>query len=227
MADQDQREPELGPQPLEQLEDLRLHDDVERRRRLVGDHQRGPAGERERDHHALALAAGELVRVGAGDARRQPDRAEQLGDARLDVARLGARLVQADRGGDLALDALHRVERVHRALEDERDVAPAHQLHAALGPAVDVDRLLLARRAQRDRPLLHQRGRQQPHQRQRRRALAAARLAREPERLARRERQVDAVDDRVAAVADGEAGDVEQRAHRWSRSRGLTCSSNR
>ena len=82
VADQDQRQPELGAQALEQLEDLRLHHDVERRRRLVGDHQRRPARERQRDHHPLALAAGELVRVGALDPRRQADGAEQLGDPR-------------------------------------------------------------------------------------------------------------------------------------------------
>jgi hypothetical protein len=48
----------------EQLQDLRLHGDVERRGRLVGDQQVGLVGERHGDHHALALAAGELVRIG-------------------------------------------------------------------------------------------------------------------------------------------------------------------
>ena len=198
VADQDQRQPELGPQALEQLEDLGLHHHVERRGGLVGDHQRRPARERQRDHHPLALAARELVRVGALDARRQPDGAEQLGDPRRHVGRLRLRLVQPDRRRDLAADALDRVERVHRALEDERDMAPAHELHPALGAAVDVDRVPAVGRVQRDRPLLLERGGQQPHQRQRGRALAAARLPRQPERLAARQRQVDAVDDQVA-----------------------------
>ena len=48
---------------LEQLEDLRLHRDVERGGRLVGDQQVGLVGERHGDHDALALAAGELVRI--------------------------------------------------------------------------------------------------------------------------------------------------------------------
>ena len=48
---------------FKQLEDLRLHGDVERGGRLVGDQQVGLIGERHRDHHALALAAGELVRI--------------------------------------------------------------------------------------------------------------------------------------------------------------------
>ena len=50
-------------QPAEQLQDLRLHRDVERGRRLVGDQQVGLAQQRHRDHHPLAHAAGELVRV--------------------------------------------------------------------------------------------------------------------------------------------------------------------
>ena len=58
------------------VEDLRLRRHVERRRRLVGDQQVGIVDQRHRDHHALAHAAGELVRVvvdpalGARDADR-------------------------------------------------------------------------------------------------------------------------------------------------------------
>ena len=54
-------------QPREQLDDLQLDGDVERRGRLVGDQQLRLGGERERDHHALAHAARELVRVAAQD----------------------------------------------------------------------------------------------------------------------------------------------------------------
>ena len=50
---------------LQQLEDLRLDGDVERGGRLVGDQQVGLVGERHGDHHALALAARELMREGA------------------------------------------------------------------------------------------------------------------------------------------------------------------
>ena len=57
----------------EQLQDLRLHGDVERRGRLVGDEQVGLVGERHGDHDALALAAGELVRIGAEAAPRVAD----------------------------------------------------------------------------------------------------------------------------------------------------------
>ena len=52
-------------------QDLRLHHHVERGGGLVGDHERRVARERHRDHHALLLAAGELVRVVVDPPRRQ------------------------------------------------------------------------------------------------------------------------------------------------------------
>ena len=86
-------------QRAQQVEDLRLHGDVERGRGLVGDEQARVADERHRDHHALAHAARELVRVlaepalGVGDA----DEVEQL-DARVPRARhLLIFAVEADR----------------------------------------------------------------------------------------------------------------------------------
>ena len=79
------REPEVALQVLEQAQDLRLHHHVERGRRLVGDEQARLARERHRDQHALALAAGELVRVVvARGAAGQPDELEQLADPRRD-----------------------------------------------------------------------------------------------------------------------------------------------
>ena len=58
---------------LEHLEDLRLHGHVERGGRLVGDDHLGLVGHRDRDDHALAHAAGELVRVGVDPGRRVGD----------------------------------------------------------------------------------------------------------------------------------------------------------
>ena len=50
-------------QDADKLEDLRLNGDVQRGGRLIGDQQRRAAGERHGDHHPLAHAAGELVRI--------------------------------------------------------------------------------------------------------------------------------------------------------------------
>ena len=55
---------------LQQLQDLRLHRDVERGGRLVGDQQVRFVGERHGDHHPLPLPAGELVRIAAEPAFR-------------------------------------------------------------------------------------------------------------------------------------------------------------
>ncbi len=65
VRDEEVGEPQLVLQLEQQVEDLRLHRDVERRHRLVGDDQ--PRIERQRagDADALPLAAGERVRVAA------------------------------------------------------------------------------------------------------------------------------------------------------------------
>ena len=77
VRDEDVRDPLLGLELDEQVEDRRLHGDVERGRRLVADHELGIAGERARDRHALLEAAGELHgllrerALGQADARRR------------------------------------------------------------------------------------------------------------------------------------------------------------
>ena len=65
-------------QLADQREDLRLRRDVERRRRLVGDQQRGLEHQRHRDHDPLPLAARQLVRI----RRHHPRRIGQLDVAR-------------------------------------------------------------------------------------------------------------------------------------------------
>ena len=78
----DEHDARVGPlaQLLHDLEDLRLDRHVQGGGRLVGDEHRRVARQRHRDHHALAHAAGELVRV-AADAlprARDADALEQL-----------------------------------------------------------------------------------------------------------------------------------------------------
>ena len=126
VADHDQAEAELAHQVGQQVEHLRLDHHVERGRRLVGDDQLRPAGQRHRDHDALLLAAGELVRVRRAPAARGRPTCSSSSPTRLAAGgSADARVVQQDRLGDLLADALHRVERVHRALEDDRRLAPS------------------------------------------------------------------------------------------------------
>ena len=121
----------------QELQDLRLHHHVERGRRLVGEQHARVARERHRDRRALAHAAGELVREAARALGADADELEQLAAARVGGPALRL-LVQLHRLDDLVADALHRVERVHRALEHHRDVAPAVRAHARLAAREDV-----------------------------------------------------------------------------------------
>ena len=113
-------------QVADQLEDLGLGGDVERRGRLVGDEDRGFEGERHGDHRALALAAGELVRVGPHDLRRvgQADLGRERHRPGPALGR-GEEAVRLEHLGDLVADAHHRVERRHRLLEHHGDAAAA------------------------------------------------------------------------------------------------------
>ena len=57
VRDEEHGEPEVPLERLHLLQDLALHHDVERRRRLVHDDELRLEGERHRDDHALAHAA--------------------------------------------------------------------------------------------------------------------------------------------------------------------------
>jgi hypothetical protein len=119
-------------QVLDEAQDLRLRGDVERGGRLVGDEQRRLEHQRHGDHDALALAAGELVRVGLDHALgvRQAHLAHDVED--LAPARRGRELrVLAQHLVELRAAAHHRVERGHRLLEHHRHARRA-QLAQAL-----------------------------------------------------------------------------------------------
>ena len=112
---------------LQQVEDLCLNRHVERRRRLVGDDQRGIVRDGHRDHHALAHAAGEFVRErrDAPARVRNADQREQL-DRTIARGRRADVVVHTDRLDDLVADGVDRRQRRQRVLKDHRD-APAAQ----------------------------------------------------------------------------------------------------
>ena len=142
VGDEHHRHADLVLQSLDQVEDLRLDRYVERGGWLVGDQQARPARQRHGDHHPLAHAAGELVRILRELLLRLRD-ADQL----QHLQRLGQRLilglplVQHDRLGDLEADREHRVQRGHRLLEDHRDVVAADRAHLLRRLLDDVDDL--------------------------------------------------------------------------------------
>ncbi len=170
VRDEDEREAELVRQVREELQDLGLHHHVERGRRLVGEENTGVAGERHCDRGPLAHPAGELVRVALRPIRRDADRLEELADPRRRF--LSAReAVELHRLGDLLADTPNRVERVHRALEHHGDVPPAVRRDGLLAAGEHV------RAVEQDPAGDRGGGRQQPHQREDGRGLAAAGLA--------------------------------------------------
>ena len=123
VRDQEHAHLPLVDEPAEQIDDARLRRDIERRSRLVGDQDIRVDGDRHRDHHALTHSARELVRVAVEAARRNgnADVPEQIDRASARSV-LGDVLVDADRLDDLVTDRVHRVQRGHRVLVDERDL---------------------------------------------------------------------------------------------------------
>src|SRR5207249_3164 len=108
---------------LEEFEDLRLDHDVQRGHRFVRDHDPRIACEGHGDHDPLPHAAGELVRVLLGALAVDADEFKQLADA-LHRGFFVHLVVDDDRLRDLVPDPLHRIQGVHRPLEDDRDVLP-------------------------------------------------------------------------------------------------------
>ena len=133
---------------------------------------------------------------------------------------LGRGQVGAQRVQQLLADPQHRVERVHRALEDDGDLPPAQrtQLRRRRAEHVEV--------AARDAPAVvgdaaagdHRRRAQQPDRAVGERRLATAALAGEADDAPGVQRQVDAAHGAGVpvgrAVGDRQVADVEQRARR-------------
>ena len=109
----------------EQVEDLGLDRDVERRDRLVEDDHARLGGERAGDRDALALAARERARERADLALVEPDELGQLAHALR--AALGACRARCSRStsSSAGVDRLARVEARVRILEDDLHLAAA------------------------------------------------------------------------------------------------------
>src|SRR5262252_85551 len=133
VRDDDDRRTVLLLEAGDEIQDLRLHRDVECRGRLVGDQQLRVAAQRHRDHRALAHAAGELVRVVVHPGLRvgNADPAQHVD--RVILGRLLADLVVDQVGlGDLVADRVVGVQRGQRILEDHRHLAAPQVAHPGL-----------------------------------------------------------------------------------------------
>src|SRR4051794_17156555 len=121
MGDEEVREPELVLEVLEEVEDLGLDRDVERRDRLVTHDQLRVQGQCTGDADALPLPPGELVRVAIDEVGTEPDDVEQpLGGL---APRLSCpELVDDQRLGDDVADGHPRIERGVGILEDDLEL---------------------------------------------------------------------------------------------------------
>ena len=119
VGDEQIGEPELALQVHQQIEHLRLDRDVERGHRLVADDQLRLQRERAGDADALALAAGELVRIVVHLRRPQADLLEQLGDRACSPRAPRGDAVHAQRLADDVARGHARIERGERVLEDD------------------------------------------------------------------------------------------------------------
>src|SRR5215211_2244179 len=117
-------DPGLLDELLEERRDPRLRRDVEARGRLVEQEHPRPAGEGDRDRHALLLAARELERVARERRLRlwKAHRVEQLDLPLVELVALETE-VDAERLGELAADGNGGVQRRGCALGDVGDPA--------------------------------------------------------------------------------------------------------
>ena len=186
-------------QVAQQLEDLRLHRDVEGRGRLVGDEKHGVARDGLRDHRALPLPARQLVGELVEGRRRvgHVDLLEQLDRALLRLRRREV-VVRAQRLDDLEADGVDGVQGRHRLLEDHGDLLTAHPAQLALVELADLAA------EQLDRPCDARGRRQEAEQGHRARRLARARLAHDSHDLAALDGVVEAHGRRVELAVDPE-----------------------
>ncbi len=142
VRDEKHRHAEAALQFFQELQDLRLHGDIERGGRLVGDEQFRFVRKRKRDHDALALSARKLVRVGAETLRGigNADFREQL-DHALARGFAAHAAMNFEHFHDLLTDGVQRIERRHRLLKHHRDVVAAHAAHFRFGKVQEVPAL--------------------------------------------------------------------------------------
>ena len=211
VGDEDDGEAEFALQFAQQQQDLDLHGGVERGGGLIGEQHLWPAGQGERDHRALAHAAGHLVRIGVEPALGA-GYAHPLEEFQRTLARLGGAdaLVAADGLDDLLAHRIHRIEGQQRLLENHRGDAAAivgeraaaqreHVLAGDLDAALDMGAAFgvqSQQRAQRD-------------------ALARAGFTDQGHGFTACHAEIDAIDgtDRLFAAVEGDA----QVAHRDDR----------
>ena len=191
----------------QQFQDLRLDGDVERGGRLVGDQQLRVVRQRRGDHHPLALAAGELVRIGVEPflGIRQPGLVQQVQHAVAQRARPASgwcRVIASPTWRAMVCSGFSEVIGSWKTMP----ATPPRRRWSAASSAV---RTSVPSRVMRPVGLLR-RGRQQAQGGEGGDGLAAAALADQGDRLAAVDVEGDAAHDGAGAEGDREVLDAEQ-----------------
>jgi hypothetical protein len=210
-------------QPGQKIQYLRLNGHIQRRGRLIRNQQPWPIGQRHGDHHPLALAARQLMRIGRKPAFgiADPDLAQKLDDPRPCLRPLQP-LMQGKAFAKLAFDRMQRIKAGHRLLKDEADVIAAQGSQLALrGP--DHLAAKIADRAG-DRGAIGQK----PHGRKRGDRLSRSRLPDQRHGLAAPDLERHALDRAqrlaVQTEVDGQVADLQQFIAHWNVFRGSKAS---
>jgi hypothetical protein len=209
VGDEDHREAELHLQLLDLTHQGALCDDVERRRRLVHQHQLGGEEESHGDHGPLTHATAQLVRVAVQVSRVDTHQPEDLGGAVSNL--LGRHLgVRADGVGKLRRNGLHGIERVHGTLHHHGVVAPSHVPQLGLAQPDHVLTGELHAAPNDDGRRREELGYGKEHRR-----LAATRLPNHTEKLSRRHTQRHVIERSyvrvLSLIVDGEVGYLKKR----------------
>ena len=216
MRDQHQRHVTFLDQPAHQIENACLRRHIQRRRRLVGDQQCRLQRDGLRDHHPLALAAGQFMRIAVQPVTRgRKPHPVKLGSG--DLARFGRAHPGMDyqRFGNLCADCANRIQRRHRLLKNHPYASPANAAHRRLVQSKQI-LTVKPRRAAAKRAV-----RKQSHHRKRRHRLAGAGFTGDAEDLPRRDRQADVTNGVGVTDAHGQIVDGEARGtHRCLRNLG-------
>ncbi len=125
VGDENHRQSEVLLEGFDEVEDLRLDGDIERGDRFIGDDELGFRGERAGDGDALALAAGELVRVFPHDFGVETDGGHEGFHAVEEGVAFQLRVALADGFSEGGEDRHPRVERGVGVLEDHLEIEPA------------------------------------------------------------------------------------------------------
>jgi hypothetical protein len=136
VRDEEVRQPQLVLQVLQEVDDLRLHGDVESGDGLVEHHELRIRRQRARDADALPLPSGELVRIALPVVGREADFQEELRDALVAIGFV--EVVDDQRLGDDRPHGHARIQRRIRILKDDLHV-PADAAQVA---GVEVEHVL-------------------------------------------------------------------------------------